>query len=166
MLAAALFVAAISIGAMSCKSGEKKDAAIKAAVEEKLKASPDMAMVAVGVKDAVVTLSGEVKDAATKSATEAAATGTADVKSVTNNCTVAAAPMVPPVPASVTTVLDDATQQKVKDGLKDIKGVTVSFVNEKAVLSGEVSKADRMKIMQMLAAAKVKSDVSQLMDKK
>ena len=53
-----------------------------------------------------------------------------------------------------------------KDGLKDIKGVTVAFEGEKAVLTGEVTKADRMKIMQMLAAAKVKSDVSKLADKK
>ena len=66
----------------------------------------------------------------------------------------------------MTTVLDDATQQKVKDGLKDIKGVSVEFSGDKAVLSGEVTKADRMKIMQMLASAKVKSDVSKLMDKK
>ena len=52
------------------------------------------------------------------------------------------------------------------DGLKDIKGVIVEFNGEKAVLTGEVSKADRMKIMQMLSTAKVKSDVSKLMDKK
>ncbi|MEP6677251.1 MAG: BON domain-containing protein [Ferruginibacter sp.] len=164
ILRAALFIAAVSVAAVSCKSGEKKDAEIKAAVEEKMKASPDMAGVAVAVKDAVVTLTGEVKDAATKTATETAASSTTDVKSVTNNCTVAPPP--PPVPASVTTMLDDATQQKVKDGMKDIKGVTYEFVGEKVVLTGEVTKADRMKIMQMLAAAKAKSDVSKLMDKK
>ena len=53
-----------------------------------------------------------------------------------------------------------------KDGLKDIKGVTVEFSGEKAILMGEVTKADRMKIMQMMASANVKSDVSNLTDKK
>ena len=93
--------------------------------------------------------------------------GVKGVKSVVNNCTVAA-PVAAPVapPASVTTMLDDATKQKVMDGLKDIKGVTVEFEGEKAVLSGEVTKADRMKIMQMMASAKVQTDVSKLMDKK
>ena len=71
-----------------------------------------------------------------------------------------------PAPASTTTVLDAGTQQKVKDGLKDIKGITVVFTAEKAVITGEVTAANRMKIMQMLAAAKVQSDVSGLTDKK
>jgi hyperosmotically inducible protein len=80
------------------------------------------------------------------------------VKSVINNSTIAPPPAPPtPPPASMTTVLDEATQQKVKDGLKDIPGVTVEFVGDKAVLSGAVTKADRKKIMQMLASAKVKS---------
>lgn len=84
------------------------------------------------------------------------------VKSVVNNCTV-----TPPVaaPATLTTVLDAATMQKVKDGLKDLKGITLDFAGDKAVLSGSVTKADRMKIMQMLMSAHVKSDVTKLLDK-
>ena len=66
----------------------------------------------------------------------------------------------------MTTMLDAATQQKVKDGLKDINGVTVEFIEDKAVLTGAVTRANRMKIMQMLSAAKVKSDVTKLTDKK
>ena len=121
----------------------------------------------VDVKDGIATISGECKDDACKAMCEKTVAAIKGVKSVVNNCTVAPPPPPPtPAPASVTTVLDDATQQKVKDGLKDIQGVTVAFEGDKAVLAGEVTKANRMKIMQMLAAAKVKSDVSKLMDKK
>ena len=155
-----------SVSFVSCKP---KDADIQTAVEAKLKALPDMMTSAptVSVTDGVATLSGECKDEMCKAACEKAATEVKGVKSVVNNFTLPAPPP-PPVaaPASMTTVLDAATQQKVKDGLKDIKGVTVEFEGEKAMLTGEVTKADRMKIMQMLSSAKVKSDVSKLTDKK
>ena len=147
-----------SLAFVSCKP---KDEDIKAKIEAALKADPMMSSTMVDVKDGVATISGECKDDACKGMCEKTVADIKGVKSVVNNCTVA-----PPPPASMTTVLDEATQQKVKDGLKDIKGVMVSFEGEKAVLSGDVTKADRMKIMQMLASAKVKSDVSKLMDKK
>ena len=147
---------------VSCKP---KDADIKADVEKALKADPMMATTSVDIKDGVVTITGECKDDACKSMCEKTVTGIKGVKSVVNNCTTAPVVVVAP-PVSLTTVLDAVTQQKVKDGLKDIKGVTVEFSGDKAMLSGEVTKADRMKIMQMLASAKVKSDVSKLMDKK
>ena len=154
-----------TVSFVSCKP---KDADIQAAVEAKLKAMPDMMTGAatVSVAEGVATLSGECKDEMCKAACEKAAGEVKGVKSVVNNFTIPAPPPPPPAPASLTTALDEATQQKVKDGLKDIKGVTVEFAGEKAVLTGEVSKADRMKIMQMLASAKVKSDVSKLIDKK
>lgn len=153
-----------TIAFVSCKP---KDADIQAKIETALKADPMMAGAMVDVKDGVATISGECKDGACKAMCEKTVAAIKGVKSVVNNCTVTPPP-APPVapPASMTTALDEATQQKVKDGLKDIKGVTVEFNADKAVLSGEVSKADRMKIMQILASAKVKSDVSKLMDKK
>jgi osmotically-inducible protein OsmY len=156
-------VLALTISFNSCK-GKMKDADIKAAVETALKADPMSASTMVTVdKKGVATITGECKDDSCKANCEKIVKAVKGVKSVVNNCTIAAA--VPP-PASLTTLLDEATQQKVKDGLKDIKGVSVEFSGDKAVLSGEVTKADRMKIMQMLASAKVKSDVSKLMDKK
>lgn len=154
-----------TVSFVSCKP---KDADIQSAVEAKLKAMPEMVKGAtVEVKDGVATLSGECMDGMCKAACEKAASEVKGVKSIVSNFTIMPPPP-PPVaaPASLTTVLDAATQQKVKDGLKDIKGVTVEFAGEKAILTGEVSKADRMKIMQMLASAKVKSDVSKLADKK
>ncbi len=164
IFSAALIAAAISFTVSACKSGPK-DAEIETAIKAKFAESADMASTTVAVKDGIVTLSGVCKDDACKAACAAAVTGMKGVKEVKNECTVAPAP-APPAPASVATVLDAATMQKVKDGLKDLKGVMVDFAGDKAVLSGEVTKADRMKIMQMLMAAKVKSDVSKLMEKK
>jgi hyperosmotically inducible periplasmic protein len=145
----------------SCKPS---DADIKAKIEAAFKADPSSAATMVDVKDGVATITGICKDEACKASCEAAAKGIKGVTSVVNNCTI---PMPEPVamPASVSTTLDAAVQQKVKDGLKDIAGVMVAFNADKAMLSGAVSKADRMKIMQMLASAKVKSDVSKLTTK-
>lgn len=147
---------------VSCKP---KDAEIKVKVEEAIKADPMMTGAMVDVKDGVATISGECKDDACKAKCEKIAADVKGVKSVVNNCSVTPAPVMN-TPASVSSVLDQAAMQKIKDGLKDIKGVTVEFSGDKAMLSGEVSKADRMKIMQMMASANVKSDVSKLTDKK
>jgi len=160
-----LILAVAASATLSLSSCKPKDSDIKAKVEEALKADPMMTGAMADVKDGIVTLSGECKDSACKAMCEKTVSGIKGVKSVVNNCTFPA-PVVIDEPASVTTSLDATTQQKVKDGLKDIKGVTVEFTADKAVLTGEVTKADRMKIMQMLASAKVKSDVSKLMDKK
>jgi hyperosmotically inducible periplasmic protein len=159
-----LLMAVAVLATLTFVSCKPKDADIKASIETALKADPMMTNTTVDVKDGVATISGECKDDACKAMCEKTVAGIKGVKSVSNNCTVAPPP--PPPPASVTTTLDAATMQKVKDGLKDLKGITLDFAGDKAVLAGEVTKADRMKIMQMLASAKVKSDVSKLMDKK
>jgi hypothetical protein len=162
-----LLMAVVISATMLFVSCKPKDADIKADVEKALAADPMMTGTTVDVKDGVVTLNGECKDDACRIHCEEVAKGVKGVKSVVNNCTVVAPlPPPPPPPASLTTVLDEATQQKVKDGLKDIPGVTVEFVGDKAVLKGEVTSANRKKIMQMLASAKVLSEVSGLTDKK
>ncbi len=161
LLMAVIFAATLAIA--GCKTS---DADIKTKIEKTIAADGMMTGTTVEVKDGVATISGECKDDACKVHCETTIAAIKDVKSVVNNCTVPAPVVVEAPPASLTTVLDAATQQKVKDGLKDINGVTVEFSEDKAVLSGEVTKANRMKIMQMLASAKVKSDVSKLMDKK
>ncbi|MNS45522.1 periplasmic protein [compost metagenome] len=160
IIPALMITGAIAVMTPSCSS-KVPDATVKTNAEAVV--TPG---VTVEVKDGVVTLSGNVNNDADKASVESAVKNLdkkSGVKSVVNNIMVTPPP---PPPASVTTTLDAATQQKVMDGLKDIKGVTVTFTADKAVLTGEVSKSDRMKIMQMLAAAKVKSDVSKLMDKK
>lgn len=159
-----LLMAVVVSASMLIVSCKPKDGDIKTAVETALKADSMMTGTTVDVKDGLVTLGGECKDDACKAMCEKTVAAVKGVKSVVNNCTVAPPPA--PAPASLTTVLDAATQQTVRDGLKDISGVTVEFAGDKAVLKGEVTKANRMKIMQMLAAAKVLSDVSGLTDKK
>ncbi len=157
-LAAALMMA---VAFTSCKP---KDADIKAGVETALKADPKTATTTVDVKDGVVTLSGECADADCKANCEKMAAAVKGVKPpVVNNCTVK--PVVV-APASVATVMDAKVMQTIKDGMKDIKGVAVDFASGKPVLSGEVSAADRMKIMQMQSSAKVMFDVTKLTTKK
>ena len=161
-----LLMAVVVSATMLFVGCKPKDADIKAAVETKLKAKPDMSAAMVDVKDGVATITGECKDDACKKMCETTVTAVKGVKSVVNNCTVTPPPPPPAAPASLTTVLDAATQQKVKDGLKDIPGVTVEFVGDRAVLKGEVTMANRTKIMQMLMSAKVLNDVKGLTDKK
>lgn len=142
--------------ATSCKKSLKDEDIQKSAQEALTKAGMTTT---VAVKDGVATISGACKDDKCKADCEAAVKDIKGVKSVVNSCTVT------PPPASLTTALDAATMQKVKDGLKDMKGITVTFEGDKAVLAGAITDADRMKVMQMLTAAKVKSDVSKLTKK-
>lgn len=159
-----LLLAVVVSASMLFVSCKPKDADIKTAVETALKAEPTMSGTTVEVKDGVVTIGGECKDDACKTACETAVAAVKGVKSVVNNCTVAPPP--PPPPASLSTTIDAAKMQQVKDGLKDMAGVTVEFAGDKAVLKGEVTQTQRMTIMQLLAAAKVLSDVTGLTDKK
>jgi hyperosmotically inducible periplasmic protein len=143
----------MAVAFTSCKP---KDADIKAAVETALKADASAATTMVDVKDGVATITGVCKDDACKASCEKLVAATKGVKSVVNNCTVA-----PPAPASITTTLDAATQQKVKDGLKDMKTLTLQGFSAKgAIINGETSKAGKMKLMQMLASAKVLLDAA------
>jgi osmotically-inducible protein OsmY len=143
---------------VSCKP---KDEDILKAVNEKIAGMTEMKGMTATVAEGVVTLSGECKDEKCKADCQKAIEDAKikGVKSVVSNCTIAPPP--PPPPASVTTSVDAMTMQKVKDGLKDIKGITSLTFNEKgAVLVGEVSAADNMKIKQMMAAAKVMIDAA------
>jgi uncharacterized lipoprotein YddW (UPF0748 family) len=64
------------------------------------------------------------------------------------------------------TTLDAATIQKVKDGLRDVKGVIVNFEGDKAIFYGEITESNKMKVAQICAIAKVKADLSNLKVKK
>ncbi len=146
--------------ALAFTSCKPKDADIKTAVETALKANPSAGTIMVEVKDGVASITGECKDEACKDNCEKLAAGVKGVKSVVNNCTIAPPPApVVAAPASLTTTLDEATQQKVKDGLKDMKTLTLQGFSAKGVIiNGEISKPGKMKLMQMLASAKVLLD--------
>jgi hyperosmotically inducible periplasmic protein len=159
-----LLMAVAVLATLTFVSCKPKDTAIKASIEAALKADPMMTNTTVDVKDGVATISGECKDDACKAMCEKTVAGIKGVKSVSNNCTVTPPP--PPPPVSVTTTLDAKVMQAIKDGLKDIKGVTVDFAGAQPALMGEVSAANRMKIMQIFASAKIVPDVTKLVTKK
>jgi hyperosmotically inducible periplasmic protein len=146
----------LAVGFTSCKP---KDSDVQAKIEAALKADPMAATTTVSVKDGVATLTGECKDDACKAGCEKLVAGIKGVKSVVNNCTIAPPP--PPPPASLTTTLDAATQQKVKDGLKDMVGLALSgFSGKGAIINGSTNAAGKLKLMQMLASAKVLLDAA------
>jgi hyperosmotically inducible periplasmic protein len=146
----------------ACKK-KMSDADITTAVQNALK-EKGMTGTTVSVDKGVVTLGGECKDAQCKADCEAIAKGIkgGDKLSIVNNCTIA--PVAPP-PASLTTTLTNDVMQKVKDGLKDIKGITLTFEGTKAVVSGALSNADKMKVAQIISAAKVTPDLSKVTSK-
>jgi translation initiation factor 1 (eIF-1/SUI1) len=129
-----LLVSVLAISFTSCKS-KPKDADIKAAVEKALSADPMSAGTAVSVEKGVVTLSGECKDDMCKKNCEEMVAAVKDVKSVVNNCTVAAPP--PPVEETVPAAGND---QALVDALKDQPGVKGSMKDGKIVLTGEITK--------------------------
>jgi hyperosmotically inducible periplasmic protein len=138
--------------ATSCKK-KLTDEAIQKSAQEAI-AKTGMATT-VSIKDGIATLTGECKDDKCKTDCEAAIKDVKGIKSVVNSCTVT------PPPVSMTTTLDAATQKKVTDGLKDIKGaILAGFSAKGAIINGEVSAADNMKIKQMLASAKVMLDAA------
>lgn len=158
-------IAVSSVLFFACKS-KITDEAISTAVNAKVATMSDISGANVSVKEGVVSITGECKDQGCSDKCKAALTEAKieGVKSVEWNCTIAPPPPPPAVnvPASVTTVLDANVMQVLKDGLKDIKGITVDYATAKPTIVGEVTAATRMKIMQIFSMAKVVPDVTNL----
>ncbi|HUS03745.1 MAG TPA: BON domain-containing protein [Chitinophagaceae bacterium] len=122
----------------------QKDSDIKASVEEKLKTNTDMAgPMTVSVNDGVVTLTGTCNDETCRAKCEELAKSAKGVKSVVNNCTVAAA-------APVQTSTDDALTTGVRDATKDHPTVQASVNNGVVTLTGEIKRDQLQKLMQTL----------------
>ncbi|MDP4265683.1 MAG: BON domain-containing protein [Bacteroidota bacterium] len=136
----------------SCKS-KPKDTDIQTAITGKFSAVSELSAVTATVSDGVVTLSGECKDEASKANAENLAKETEGVKSVINNCTVAAPP---PAPAPVVISADDQLIKGVADATKDFPGVKTSVKDGVVTLTGEIKKADLKKLMQSLHSLKPK----------
>lgn len=152
-----VFVLAISFNA--CKK-KVKDADIKAAIETALKADPMSAGTMVSVDNGVATITGECKDDMCKKKCAEMAAKIKGVKSVVNNCTVAAA-FIPPV-----IVADDPLTIAVKDALTAFPGVSATVKDGIISLTGQIAKADRQKLMMVLQALKPKKvDPSALTNK-
>lgn len=136
----------------ACKS-KPKDADIKAAIETALKADPMAAGTIVSVEKGIATISGECKDEMCKVACEKIVAAVKDVKSVVNNCTIAAAPIAPPIATAADT---DTITKGLADALKDHPTVKSSVVDGKIILTGEIAKAKWAMVKQLLDKLRAK----------
>lgn len=135
MKAKFLTVLMLAIAVMAAACG-KSDADISKAVTDKLKADGVTGVTAT-VKDGVVTLTGEVADVTVKSKAEASAKSVEGVKSVTNSVT------TKPLPTATPAAADPALTGKITEDLKKAgcTGATVTVVNGKVTVTGEVPSA-------------------------
>lgn len=145
-----------TVSFVSCKP---KDADIKAKIEEAIKADAMMTGTTVEVKDGVATITGECKDDACKAMCEKNIAAIKGVKSVVNNCSVKPV-VVAPASTTVNVSVDAAVQQKIKDGLKDIKGADVTFEGKKAMFTGTFTAKQKMTLQQACSSAGVAADMS------
>ncbi len=127
----------------------KSDADLQKAAADKLTADK-VTGVTVAVKDGVATLTGEVADAAVKTKAEATVKGVEGIKSVTNNCTIKPPP--PPPPPSPDKMIEGSVNEAIKK--LSISGITATVTDGEIVLTGDVSKADLVKVMQAANEAK------------
>lgn len=135
-------VAALATGMTSCKSQDKKDAEAKAKIEALVPG------VSVTVKDGVATLDGNMTTDAEKAAAADAAKGVPGIKSVVNNTTVS--PTVAPAPVVINP--DDALVSSSMAVLKEFPGVVSEIKSGVITLTGEIKRADWMKLKPLLDA--------------
>ena len=147
-----LLVIIVTIAAISLSSCKKKmsDADIKANVEAALRKDPMSAGTMVEVNNGVATITGQCKDDMCKATCEKTVAGVKGVKSVVNNCMVAA-PMPPPVITA-----DDPLMKAVQDAIKDNPGVSATINDGVVTLTGTIKKADLPKLMQKINATRPK----------
>ncbi|MES2431025.1 MAG: BON domain-containing protein [Bacteroidota bacterium] len=148
---------ALTVGFVSCKP---KDADIKTALDEKVKANTELAGVTVDVKEGVATLTGELKDAAAVAKAAELLKDVKGVKSITNSLTVA------PPPAPIIVSADDSLNKAVTDAIKDFSGVQASVKDGVVALSGQIAKSSLIKLMMTVQSLRPKKvDTKQLIVK-
>lgn len=133
-----VFLAGITL--QSCQNNDTK---VKQDVENALRAR--YSNVSVAVKDKVVTLTGSLETQTERSAAENVARTVSGVNSVVNNITV-----TEPTP-TVTTNNDTTIRTSIEnryrtDGYNDVK---VAVMNGEVVLTGDVTRANLQKVMQI-----------------
>lgn len=148
----AALVLPLSIQLVSCKS-KPKDSDILASVNEKFSSDPRFSSLSATVTDGALTINGQCPDENCKTAAEQKAHEVKEVKSVTNNITVAA-PVTPEAPVVIAG--DDALEKGVKDAVKDFPGVQAEVNNGEINLSGNIKRPDLQKLMMSLNSLKPK----------
>jgi hyperosmotically inducible periplasmic protein len=148
-LAALLILSATAL--YSCKQNDSK---ILEDSQAKVSAiDPD---VTVTVADGVVTLNGEVSDEAAKSSVSEAVKDVKGVKSVVNNTIVSS----PDAEINPDSELKTALERNFTE--KGIEGINFSVANGEVTLTGEVNRADLVKVMQAANESNPKKVINQL----
>lgn len=137
-----------------------KDADIQKEIAAKMGDMPGME---VTVKDGVATISGVCKDAACKESCESIAKSIKGVKSVVNNCEIAAPEPVATTPAPVEINPDAVLTTSVNEVVKTYSGVTATVANGVVTLTGAIKKEqlpNLIKSVQELKPKKVENKLT------
>lgn len=144
-------MSALIAGSLFLASCAPKDADIQAAVQAK-----EPAGVLVTVMKGKVTLAGEVVDETEKAQAETIAKGEKGVKSVTNN-------LILKIAETPVVISEDAVLTKnVADAVKDFPTVKAEVKDGIVTLTGEISKASLVTLMQHVNALKPKKVINNL----
>lgn len=137
-------VLAIAVAMFLAACG-KSDADLQKAVQDKLTAD-GVSGVTVAVNGGVATLTGEVADITVKNKAQASAGAVEGIKSVTNNLT------TKPLPVATPAAPDPALTGKITENLKKAgcTGASVSVVNGKVTVTGEVPNAKYAECVQVI----------------
>lgn len=145
--------------ALSLVACGPKDADIQKEIAAKMSALPG---VEVTVKDGVATISGICKDATFKENAETIIKGIKGVKSVVNNCEIAAPePVIETAPVEINS--DSVLSNSVSEVVKTYSGVTATVKDGVVTLTGDIKKAqlpNLIKSVQELKPKKVENKLT------
>ncbi len=145
---AIITIAAFMFAMPACKS-KVSDADLRTSADAAIQANPALSGVTVNIENGVATLSGNVADEEAKTAAETSIKGVKGVNNVVNNIAVAPPPVIATEPA---------LQSAVTDAIKDHPTVSATVSPDGVVtLTGEISKADQIILMQKVNATRPKS---------
>lgn len=129
-----------------------KDADIQKEISAKMSALPG---VEVTVKDGVATISGICKDATFKENAETIIKGIKGVKSVVNNCEIAAPePVIETAPVVINA--DSVLSTSVNEVVKTYSGVTATVKDGVVTLTGDIKKAQLPNLIKSVQELKPK----------
>lgn len=145
--------------ALSLVACGPKDADIQKEIAAKMSALPG---VEVTVKDGVATITGICKDATFKENAETIIKGIKGVKSVVNNCEIAAPePVIETAPVEINS--DSVLSNSVNEVVKTYSGVTATVKDGVVTLTGDIKKAqlpNLIKSVQELKPKKVENKLT------
>lgn len=145
--------------ALSLVACGPKDADIQKEIATKMSALPG---VEVTVKDGVATISGICKDATFKENAETIIKGVKGVKSVVNNCEIAAPePVIETAPVEINS--DSVLSNSVNEVVKTYSGVSATVKDGVVTLTGDIKKAqlpNLIKSVQELKPKKVENKLT------